>query len=321
MSEYETGRCVIGAKVHQADHGLLCASHEQILRNTLREIEFEAEHLDAAPSMAIRLGGGHGGLASERANARLVVVAMTDKRTTAHGTRPAGPACHCCWHDTCMIVRRWQDAYDAQAVEIMSVLGTLYGWGRVVREERDMAGPEHITVSGERDWLDKQMIWIVEQPWVDNFYSDLRKLLGQIRGANATGPDKPYCACPVITNGDPCRGEVWVHDELQPVWRRYPDRCAATWEQAPGAAVCDTCGAKWVTPGDFARLRKMNESAADELGRPRTEDGEEMLTAQELVDHGHVSSVGNVRVQVHRRGIVAVDGYYDPRQFGRVGVA
>jgi hypothetical protein len=318
VSEYETGRCVIGSKPHGADHGLLCSNHETILRNTLREIEFEAEHLDAVPSMAVRLGGGHGGLASERANGRLTVVAMNDKRTTPHGARPAGPACHSCWHDTCMIIRRWQDAYDAQAVEIMSVLGTLYGWGRVVRVERDMTGPERITVSGERDFLDRNIPWIAEQPWVDELYGDARKLLGQLHGANATGPDKPYCACPVITNGEPCRGEVWVHDELQPVWRRYPDRCSRAWEQAPGAAVCDTCGAKWVTRGDFARLKKMTESAADELDRPKTEDGTRMLTAQELVDQGYVSSINNVRVQVHRRGIVAVHGYYDPGAFGRV---
>lgn len=313
MSEqYEAGRCVIGEKAHRATHGYLCSNHETILRNTLREIEFEAEHLDAVPSMAIRLGGGHSGLASEQAVGRLNVVAMTDKRTLPHSARPAGPACHSCWHDTCMVIRRWQDALDAQALELMSVLGTLYGWGRTVREERDMTGPEHITITGERDWLDRQLIWCVEQPWIDELYSDMRKLLKQIQGANSTSPDKPYCACPVINGVGPCHGEVWVRDELQPVWRRYPDRCEATWEQAPGAAVCDTCGARWVTPGEKARLKKMAEQMADELARPRTEDGREMRTAEELAkDHG--LKVTAVRMRLSRAGARAVHGsYYDP---------
>jgi hypothetical protein len=315
MTQPDAINCVITAKPHRATNGYVCGHHEQALRATLREIEFEAEHLNSVPSRAIRLGNGHSGLASERANSRLNVIAMTDKRTTPHNTRPAGPTCNDCWHDTCMIIRRWQDAYDAQAVELMSVLGTLHQWGRIVREERGMTGPERITISGERDWLDRQMIYIVDQPWVDELYSDLRQLLAQIHGANSTGPDKPFCACPVITSGEPCHGEVWVHDELQPVWRRYTDRCAATWEQAPGAAVCDTCGAKWASPTDKARLKRMIADAATELARPRAADGEPLLTAEELVARGIVSSVTNVRVIAHRRGIVSTSGHYDPRAF------
>jgi hypothetical protein len=309
-------RCVITDREHEAHHGYLCDGHYERLRATLREIEFEAEHLDAAPSMAVRLGNGHSGLASERANGRLNVVAMNDKRTTPHHARPAGPSCPTCWHDTCIVIRRWQDAYDAQAVELMSVLGTLHQWGRIVREERDMSGPERITITGERDWLDRQLVWCGEQPWIDELYDDMHKLLRQVQALNATGPDKAYCTCPVITGGQPCRGEVWVHDELQPVWRRYWDRCAATWEQAPGAAVCNTCGASWASPAEKARLKRMVSDAADELSRPCTEDGEPMLTAEELVAQGLASSAGNVRVIAHRNGVVSVGGYYDPRLFG-----
>lgn len=319
MSEYEPGSCVIPGKPHQADDGMhVCRHHADTLRATLREIEAEAQHLDAAPSMAIRLGNGHGGLASERANGRLNVVAMNDKRTTAHGPRPAGPACHTCWHDTCMIIRRWQDAYDAQAVEIMSVLGKLHEWGRIVREERDMTGPEHITISGERDWLDRQLLWCCEQPWIDELYGDMRTLLGQLQGLNATGPDKPFSTCPVIVvGGQPCAGDVWVRDELQPVWRRYPDRCEARWEQAPGAAVCDTCGASWATAADKARLKRMVEDAATELTRPWTEDGRPMRTAVELAqDLG--MSVPAVRMRLSRVGARAVHGsYYDPAMVER----
>lgn len=317
MSNYETGRCVVGSKVHSASHGYLCDAHAQRLRATLRAIEDEAEHLDAVPSMAIRLGSGHSGLASERANGRLTVVAMDDKRTTAHGPRPAGPACHECWHDTCMIIRRWQDALDSQALEIMSVLGTLHGWGRVVRDERKMSGPEHVTISGERDWLDRQLPWCCEQPWIDDMYDDLTKLLGQIQGANSTGPDKPYSACPVITDAGHCHGEVWVHDELQPVWRRYPDRCSRTWEQAPGAAVCDTCGASWKTPGEKQRLRLMVEQAATEAERPETEDGRAMMTAEEIAAVRKMS-VPAVRMRLSRAGARAVHGsYYDPAMVAR----
>lgn len=310
-----TTNCVICTTERASAIGYLCIGHHQRFADMLREVEDEVCRLDARPSMQQQTGSSGGTLASHRTPVRLDVLVHNDPRSRPAGTRPMGPACITCWHDTCADVHAWLDAYDANALETLSIIDVLGSWARLVREERDLTPPAAVTVSGERDLLTRQLDWIAEQPWVDEAYGDVRTLLGQLRITNGTGPDKPHCRCPVILEGEFCRGNVWVHDELQPVWRRYPDRCAQTWEQAPGAAVCDTCGSSWVTEADKARLKRMTDSAAVAAARPVTEDGRPMLTAEELVAKGHVSSVNNVRVRAHRLGIVSVDGHYDPAPF------
>lgn len=176
-----------------------------------------------------------------------------------------------------------------------------------------------VTISGERALLNRHLEWIAQQDWVDEFFSEVKELLFQLKRANDHTPDKPHCRCPVIADDEPCRGSVWVHDEIQPVWRRYPDRCSQTWEKAPGSAVCDTCGSVWATDGEKARLKRMVEYQAAEDARPRTEDGRRMLTAQELVELGLVSSVGNVRQIASRNSVSPVHGHYDPNLFARPG--
>lgn len=290
-----TATCAIGSRAHQAEHGNLCTAHLERAAIMLRDIEHEATHLDARPSMQQTMDSGGGSLASERSPARLDVLVHTDRR------RGTGKS---------------ETEDDAIAAgHTLPILDVLHSWARVVREERDLTPPAVVTVFGERDLLTRHLPWIAEQPWVDECYTDLRQLLGQLRIANATQPDRPHSRCPVIVDGHGCTGQVWIHDELQPVWRRYPDRCSQTWEQAPGAAVCDTCGSAWSTAADKARLQRMVEDMTAELTRPRTDDGRPMLTADELVQQGHVTSLVNVRVKAHRLGVVSINGHYDPDWF------
>ena len=311
MTVSETN-CVIGPRPHQAVHGFLCESHFQRFGQNLRDVELEATYLDARPSMQQRMDAGGGSLASERAPARLDVLVHTDHR------RGTGMS---------------ETDDDANAAgHTLPILDVLHSWARVVREERGLTeratevrmpdggpsawAPSAVTITGERDLLTRHLEWIAAQPWCDEAYTDVRQLLSQLRIANHHQPDRPYSHCPVLVDGESCHGQVWIHDELQPVWRRYTDRCSKTWEQAPGSAVCDTCGANWATDAEKARLRRMIGDAASELARPRTDDGRPMLTAAELVDQGHVSSLVNVRVKAHRLGLVSVDGHYDPEAFG-----
>jgi hypothetical protein len=308
--------CVIGQREHPAAAGYLCLGHLERLGAMLRDIEEEAALLSSVPSMAVVEGTRGGAPAFERAPARLDVIVHNDQRSRPAGERPPGPACPECWHDSCIDIRTWTDAYDAQAAELLAVLDVLHSWARLVREERELSPPGRVAVTTECATLMFHREWLSEQPWIDEMYADIRTLLGQLRSVNATGPDKALCQCPVVKDGRPCTGQVWVHDELQPVWRRYVDRCSKTWEHAPGAAICDTCGTSWVTLRDRARLERMRKDAAAELTRPRTAEGNPMLTAQELVDQGYVTSLVNVRVIAHRRRIVSVDGHYDPQEFG-----
>jgi len=288
-------RCVICTADKAAVVGLLCAGHHSRLASMLRDVEDEACHLDARPSMQQRMDSGKGSLASERAPVRLEVVVLNDRRTRGAGQRPPGPHCVECWHGSCEDIRAWLDAQAAGAVQAMSILDVLGSWARLVREERDLAEPDSVTITGERDLLTRQLDWVAAQPWVDEAYSDLRTLLGQLRSANGTTPEKPAGRCPDLITGSDCGGPVWV-------------------DGAAGHAYCSRCRRTW-DGRELNRLGLILEAQRREAARPRADDGEPMLTAAELVAKGYVSSPVNVRVKAHRLGLVSVDGHYDPRWF------
>lgn len=287
--------CVICTQDKAPEVGLLCRGHYTRLSTMLRDVEDEACHLDARPSMQQRIDSGKGSLASQRAPARLDVVALNDRRTRGAGQRPPGPHCPECWHGSCEDIRAWLDAHDSGALRSMSILDVLGSWAKAVREERDLAEPGTVTITGERDLLTRQLDWIAEQPWVDECYTDLRNLLGQLQAANGTAPEKPAGRCPDLITGSDCGGPVWVDDVAG---HAYCSRCQRTWDGR-----------------ELNRLGLILEAQRREAARPRAADGEPMLTADELVARGHVSSSVNVRVRAHRLGVVSVDGHYDPRWF------
>jgi hypothetical protein len=281
---------------HQPAPGLLvCRGHLERLGAMLRDIEDEAAILSAVPSMQQQQGRG-GGLASHRTPVRLDVLVHTDPR---HGTGKS------------------EDYDDALAAgETLSILATLHSWARVIREDRALTDPGTVTISGERDTLSRHLDYAVAQPWCDEFYGDIVALVGQLKAANGHKPDRPLTRCVIATVDGLCGGNVWIQDVAQLVtyangWQHV--------EMVPdGPAVCDRCGGRWEEPEDKVRLKLMIEQEHDERTRPRTDDGRRMLTAQELVDHGYVSSVSNVRVQVHRQGRASIEGHYDPEWFGKV---
>jgi hypothetical protein len=286
-----SGQCVVHSKPAEARHGLLCTVHFDRLADMLREIEDEAAMLSAVPSMAIRTGSGGGSLASTRSPARLDVLVHTDHR------RGTGKS---------------ETEDDALAAgRTLPILDVLHSWARVVREERNLSDVGAVTISGERDVLTRALDWIAEQPWCDEMYTDVRQLVGQLKAANGHRADKPFSRCPAVIGAHLCTGEVWIRDEAQFVWRLMPDRCARQWEQAPGAAVCDTCGTAWVTDGDKARLKRMVDDMATEMARPMTEDGRRMLTAEELVANGYAPTVNAIRIIATRKRIPNVRGHYD----------
>jgi hypothetical protein len=327
--------CVIGQRPHAADPGLMvCGWHRDELGRLLRSIEDEAIHLEMRPSMAIRYDRSGGGLASEQAPTKLDVLAMLDVRTKPWERRPLsayrpappkgiGPWCLMCDHETCTAWRAGRrrdlhdDEHDAGSDRLHSVLGVLHTWANGVRETRHLTPPATVTLTGERDFLTRNLDWICAQLQAADFHAKLKALLASLRRVTGNRPQRPLTRCVLPTDDGLCGGNVWVQQVDAHAWRVLPDRC----ERQPvsvhdGPAICDTCGASWITPADKARLSLMVQQAADERARPRTHDGRPMLTATELVDRGLVSSVSNVRVTAHRRGVAAVNGYYDPQAFG-----
>lgn len=230
--------CVICTVDREPVYGLICKAHFERLAKMLREIEAETCLLDARPSMAIRTGSGKGSLASERAPARLEVLAMLDPRTYPYAKPPAGPSCVHCWHDSCIALRAWDNAVNARATDTMSVLDTLHGWARVVREDRDHATPDRVTVASERNCLTRNLEWLAEQGFIDELYVDSRKLLGQLRSANQTAEIRPKMVgiCPTLLDDGECGGGLW------------PD-------ENRGEVVCDKCDRIF----GFEELRHLGE--------------------------------------------------------------
>lgn len=266
--QYEADRCVIGSKPHQATVGYLCSRHLEQAGTMLREIEDQAVLLSAVPSMQQRNGSRGGGLASQRTPVRLDVLVHTDPR---HGTGMS------------------EDEDDEIAAgETLSILGTLGSWARVVREDRDLTWPEQITISGERDLLSRQLEWVAEQEWCDEFYGDLRKLLGQLKAQNGTAEDKPVGRCYLPDVEGTCNGPIWL-------------------DTAAGHAHCGRCRETW----DGAQLARLDWEL-QMAKRPKGEDGKPMQTVEEIASSKRMT-VNAVRIKLSRNGARAVGGsYYDP---------
>jgi hypothetical protein len=310
VSEHERA-CVVHSKPAEARHGLLCVAHFDRLADMLREVEEEAAILSAVPSMAIRTGSGGGSLASERAPARLDVLAFRDPQTrrwtrdaTARHPLPSpkafGPWCLFCEHETCTDWRAGRrrdlhdDEHDAGSERVMSILGVLNGWARVVREERNLTDPDRITVSTERGTLHHHLEWLSEQPFIDEMFNEVRELVSSLKDLNGTQDEKPVGKCYLPSEKGVCDGPIWV-------------------DKALGTAHCGRCRASW-TGYQITVLNYELEKIKAEKARPKTDDGRRMLTAQELAQQWR-TSVDNVRKMASRQGIRAVLGHYDPDRF------
>lgn len=291
MSE-STATCVICQTERPAIHGLLCTSHYERVAQWLHEIEVEAAILSPVKSMQVASGNRGAGLASERSPARLDAIVMRDRRTVNGGPVCEGPVCDYCWHDTCLAYRPGREALESGSAQVMSILGVLGSWAAMVREERELTPPDQVTVVSERRTLSFHRDWISEQPWVDEFATELRQLRTALKAANGTADDKPYGRCYLDLTGDGrCGGPIWV-------------------DTAAGHAYCGKCKQTW-DGAQVGLLKKQLDDDRAEAARPKTEDGRPMRTAEELAaDKG--LTVNAVRLRLSGRGAKAVGGYYDP---------
>lgn len=265
--------CVIGNSPHSAHEGYLCENHLQRFANTLRSIEEEYATLSAVPSMQVRSGRG-GSLPSHRSPARLDAIVATDRR---RGTGHLG-----------------SDDEDPWALDdTASVLDALHSWARVVREERGLEQPTHVTVSGERDTLSRHLTWIASQEWADESYGEFQALLGQLRATNGTSAAKPAARCWIPAADGPCNGPIWIN------W-------------VDGYAHCGDCRETWT--GE--QLAELN-ARIEELSRPRTEDGRVMMTVAQIVAR-FGGNANSVRLKLSRAGFASLNGYYDPAVFEKV---
>jgi hypothetical protein len=260
--------CVVCQK--PAEVGYLCDGHFTKLGAWLRDVEVEAALISPMKSMAVATGNRGAGLASHRAPARLDAIVANDPRRGD---------------------RAFADAWGRDGT--LSILDCLGGWARLVREERDLTPPDGpATVVGERRTLSTHLEWIAAQPWVEEFYGELRSLRTQLKATNGTQDEKPYGRCYLPTPIGVCNGPIWL-------------------DMAAGHAHCARCKQTWDGP-QLVHLQWEMDKAREEAARPRTADGRLMLTAAELASHKGMR-LPAVRKRLSRLGVKAEHGsYYDP---------
>jgi hypothetical protein len=132
--------------------------------------------------------------------------------------------------------RRWLGTQPAE--DRHGAVGVLETWARLVREERniDPAGPA--TVVGEAAFLLRHRLWIVEQPWVDEFYDDIKTLHRAISDAVGDYRPRPVGRCHVPDGQSDCGGPL-----MPSPW---------------GGVRCGRCGSTW----DAGHLRQLGLAQA-----------------------------------------------------------
>lgn len=212
--------CVICTTERPATHGYVCLNHFERVASWLHEIEVEAAYLNPVKSMQIATGNRGAGLASQRSPARIDVIVARDRR-----------------RGTGIPVVGEPDPWGLD--DTASILDTLHSWARLVREERELATPDRVTVLSERRTLTAQLEWICEQPWVDELVTELRQLRSQLKASNGTNEirKKPVGICPTLLEEGECGGRLWPED-------------------IKGHVVCDTCDRVFV-PEELRHLGEM----------------------------------------------------------------
>lgn len=174
---------------------------------------------------------------------------------------------------------------------------------------------DRATITGERDFLSRNLPHIASQPWVDEFFTEMDALLRQLQRTNKTRPDKPEAYCDLPRYESTCGGRIWRREQQRMIWRQADpgsDRCERVRVVVnDGAAYCDRCHATW-DGVELHRMHIMEELRQAEAKRPRTEDGRRMLTVAELAAQERTSE-NAIRLRLSKAGARAVHGHYDPR--------
>lgn len=185
---------------------LLCGKHERDLLEDLRDLT------DLYPLLDHVLEPGsvqadelvrYGRQVDPPAAARLDVVALRDQRTT------------------------WDPGADPDAVDILGVLG---GWARILREERQLADPDTATVTSEAAALRTHHEWIITQPWVDEYATEVHRAALAVRHACGEYERSDRVGtCTIPTDDGTCGGPLYP--DRYGLMRVRCARCGETWDE------------------------------------------------------------------------------------------
>jgi hypothetical protein len=105
------------------------------------------------------------------------------------------------------------------------VVGLLHSWAGVVRDAKRITPPDRATVTGEAAFLLRHSLWIAEQPWVSDFYREIKRLDSGVADAVAEWRARRIGKCPNEPNGKPCSGPLMPSDD----GGVHCPRCGRTW--------------------------------------------------------------------------------------------
>lgn len=102
--------------------------------------------------------------------------------------------------------RKWHGTEVADGRR--GVLGTLESWARLVREEKNITDAQTCTVAYEAATLRRHMLWIAEQPWVDELHADIKALHRDLSDAVGDYRPRPVGRCDSPTEDGSCGGPL-----------------------------------------------------------------------------------------------------------------
>lgn len=152
----------------------------------------------------------------------------------------------------------------------------LASWASLVREERGLRGPDGDDPKRLATWLQGQLDWLVEQPWVDDLAEELRE---------------------VADKADAITGRRRLRHRLEPACPRCGARELGR-DDGSERVDCASCGSSW------------DEKHYPALVRLALDDSQGCLTAEQAAERLE-TTVGAFRQRVHLgqvRKLGTVDG-------------
>lgn len=155
---------------------------------------------------------------------------------------------------------------DARADHILHIRTMLGEWVRLVAEERHVAVPDYADPVTTGRFLTTHHMWIIEQPWIDDYHRELRELAGTARVLlyPPKGNNRTQLPCP-LTDTEGCTGT------LRSVSAKGDGEEEGVFTDV---VSCDSCG--FVLTAD--QFRTYRRQLAKKVG---TEDSDQVLVTEE----------------------------------------
>lgn len=157
---------------------LVCAKHDQALRDDLRDIEILyalLDHVVEPGSVVADELIRYAKRPDPAAPIRLEVAVLRDTRTT----------------------------WDPSQADAVSVLAVVAGWATIVREDQRLTAPPHATITSEVSTLRVQHDYATAQDWVDEYAKDIHRAAQALRHVCGEHEGQPVGRCTVQITGCP----------------------------------------------------------------------------------------------------------------------